>query len=259
MKLYTKADITEKDGKILGIASTSVMDRQNEVVSVDGWDLKNFKKAPRLLWAHDHHEPAIGKVSKTWYEGTGKNKRLMFEAVFQEVTEMGRAIKQLVKDGFINTFSVGFKPLEIDGNTITKQELLEISVVNVPANPDAMMLAYKSLKQAEVENDVIEKIVDTEQLDLDNDDLNLLRSKVIELEGELAKTKDLAELAVKGLQHLNPQRSKVAVNQRLRMAKVIAKAADKVLADKPQPKTAVSVKLMKRSSEMLIRDMKGDL
>lgn len=113
---YVKADLIKKEGKIQGIASSAVEDRQGEVVSVDGWDLKNFKKAPRLLWAHDHYEPAIGKVTKTWYEGTGKNTKLMFEAIFQDVTEKARAIKKLVEDGFINTFSVGFKPLEIDGN-----------------------------------------------------------------------------------------------------------------------------------------------
>jgi hypothetical protein len=36
----------------------------------------------------------------------------------------------------------------MEGNTYTQQELLEISLVNVPANPDAMMLAYKNLKES---------------------------------------------------------------------------------------------------------------
>ena len=48
----------------------------------------------------------------------------------------------MVKEGIINTVSVGFLPLERDGNTFTKQELLEISFVNVPANPEAIGLAY---------------------------------------------------------------------------------------------------------------------
>lgn len=257
---YTKADIQEKDGKILGIASTAVQDRQGEVVEVDGWDLKNFKKAPRLLWAHNHTEPAIGKVTKTWYDGTGKNKRLMFEAVFQEVTEMGRAIKQLVKDGFINTFSVGFKPLEIDGNTITKQELLEISVVNVPANPEAIMLAYKSLKLADVDEKVIDKVIDKAQIEVeeedteqesDNEDVKALKERITALEDQVA-------VAVKGLTYLAPQRSKRVTEQRLTMVKAIAKAADRLVVE-PQVKTVSRSKIIKRSSEMLIREMKGDL
>lgn len=256
---YTKAEIQEKDGKILGIASSAVEDRQGEVVSVDGWDLANFKKAPRLLWAHDHNEPAIGKVTKTWYEGMGKQKKLMFEAVFQDVTEKARAIRQLVKEGFINTFSVGFKPLEIDGNTITKSELLEISVVNVPANPEAMMLAWKSLKSAGIEDSVIKQVGVVPE---DKDAL------ISELQKELAETREIAqkanetaELAVKGLQYLNPQRSnQEVVSKRLHLSKVIAKAADRML-EKPvtKEKSVSMVKVIKRSSEMLIRSHKDDL
>lgn len=248
---YTKAEIKEKDGKIVGIASSSVEDRQGEVVAVDGWDLKNFKKAPRLLWAHDHTEPAIGKVSKIFYEGTGKSKKLMFEAIFQDVTEKARAIRQLVQDGFINTFSVGFKPLEMDGNTITKSELLEISVVNVPANPEAMMLAYKSLKSAGLGEDVIKQV----GVEYEED------PTIVQLREELAAVKETAELAVKGLSHLNPQRSKhEVVTQRLQWSKVIAKAADKLLVEqRGNTKTVSMAKVIKRSSEMLIRSHKGDL
>lgn len=255
---YIKADIGQKDGKIFGIASSAVEDRQGEVVSVDGWDLKNFKKAPRLLWAHDHHEPAIGKVTKTWYEGTGKSKRLMFEAVFQDVTEKARAIAQLVKEGFINTFSVGFKPLEMEGNVITKSELLEISVVNVPANPEAMLLAYKSLKGIGVEDQVIKEV------GIKADDKDAL---IVELQEELASVKSMAqkatetaESAVKGLKLLNPQRSKQVTNERLSMLKVIAKASDKLLEQGNSDKKQVAMhKVIKRSSEILIRSHKGDL
>lgn len=255
---YTKADIQQKDGKIYGIASSAVEDRQGEVVAVDGWDLKNFKNAPRLLWAHDHTEPAIGKVTKTWYEGTGRSKKLMFEAVFQDITEKARAISQLVKEGFINTFSVGFKPLEIDGNTITKSELLEISVVNVPANPQAMLLAYKSLKTAGIDDEVIQKV------GIKPDEKDTL---IEELKQELATTKELAvkaseraELAVQGLKHLNPHRSKQLTQERISMLKVIAKASDRLLGKQiPTDKQVNMHKVIKRSSEMLIRSHKGDL
>lgn len=251
MKLYTKAEIKEKDGEIVGIASTAVEDRHGEVVEVDGWDFKNFKKDPVMLWAHDHSQPAIGSVSKIWIEGEGKKRRLMFKAVFQEVTELGKAIKQLVEDGFLRTFSVGFKPLEIDGNTIMKQELLEISVVNVPANPEAMMLAYKSLKEHGFDSQTIS-------------DAGMPVAVLDELESvksEATQAKELAELAVKGLEHLNPQRSKrEVVTKRLNWSKVVAKASDQMLTGKlTKDKTVLNAKIIKRSSEMLIRDLKGDL
>lgn len=248
---YTKADIEQKDGKIIGIASTSTVDRHGEIVNADGWDLKNFKKAPRLLWAHDHYQPAIGKVTKTWYEGEGKKKRLLFETVFQEVTEMGRAIKQLVKDGFINTFSVGFAPLEMEGSEITKQELLEISVVNVPANPDAMVLAYKALNKAGFDKQTIEEVGIPA----------VLINRMDNLEERLKGVEDKADIAVKGLQYLAPQRSnQEIVTERLRHSKVIAKTADKLLSGNvSRDKTVSMAKVIKRSSEKLIRSNKGDL
>lgn len=254
--LFTKADIEHKDGMIVGVASSSAEDRHGEVVDVKGWDLNNFNQAPRLLWAHDHNEPAIGKVTKTWFEGDGDNKKLMFEAVFQEVTEKARAVKELVKQGFINTFSVGFQPLEMDGNTITKSELLEISVVNVPANPDAMALAYKSLKKAGFDKKVIKDV-----------GIDSMADDVVEIRSELSKIKEVAEraerqaeLAVKGLSHLNPQRSKQVTKERLSMLKVIARASDELIArDIPKEKRVALHKTIKRSSEMLIRSNKGDL
>lgn len=250
--LYTKAEIQQKDGKITGIASSSVQDRQGEVVDVEGWDLKNFKRAPRLLWAHDHNEPAIGKVTRTYYEGEGKKKRLMFEAVFHEITEKARAVKQLVQEGFINTFSVGFKPVEMEGNTITKSELLEISVVNVPANPEAMVLAVKSLKDEGFKEEVIEEVIKIEPD---------FRKELDKLKERLGVVEETAELAVKGLEYLNPRRSKQeVVSSRLHSSKVIAKAADKLLSGKlGKDKTISTAKIIKRSSEMLIRSHKGDL
>ena len=247
--LYLKAQIKQKAGEIEGIASTAVLDRQNESVNVDGWDIKNFKKAPRLLWAHDHTEPAIGKVTKLSIDGDGKKRQLKFNAVSQEVTEKARAIKKLVEDGFINTFSVGFRPLEMEDNQIIKQELLEISVVNVPANPEAMLLAYKSLKEDGFRDKTITQVLDDEVV-----------KRFIELETRVSTVENKVELAVKGLKHLNPQRSKrEAITTRLALSKVIARSADKLMETRPSKSTASYVKIIKRSSDLLIQSQKGDL
>jgi HK97 family phage prohead protease len=157
-KLFTKAEIERTEKGMLAVASTAVEDRHGEVVSVTGWDLKNFKKNPILLWGHDHYEPAIGMAKNIRIEGTGKKAKLLFEPMFHDITDKAKALKRLVEEGFINSFSVGFRPLEIDGNTYTSQELLEISLVNVPANPDARMLAYKSLKGAGFGDSVIKEV-----------------------------------------------------------------------------------------------------
>lgn len=156
-KLFTKALIVEKDveaGTFTAVASNARVDRHGEIVSPEGWNLDNYKKNPVLLWSHDHTIPAIGKATKVWVEGVGSQAKLMFSGAWQTVTKEGKAAAELVKLGILNSFSVGFIPSEMEGNTYTEQELLEISLVNVPANPDAMMLAYKTLKAGGLNEDV---------------------------------------------------------------------------------------------------------
>jgi HK97 family phage prohead protease len=160
-KKFLTASFVEKDvtaNTFTAVASTATVDRHGEIVSVDGWDLEKFKQNPVLLWSHDHTIPAIGKATKIWVEGFGDAAKLMFSGIWQTVTEEGKAAAQLVADGILNSFSVGFIPTEMVGNKYTEQELLEISLVNVPANPDAMMLAYKSLKDNGFNEDVAKKI-----------------------------------------------------------------------------------------------------
>ncbi len=255
---YTKAEIKEKDQDVFtAIASTDIQDRQNEVVDVEGWDLKNFKNNPILLYMHDHMKP-LGKATRIWIDRSGKKPMLMFKGLISTATDYGKAAKQLMEEGILNSFSVGFRPVEMDGTTITKAELYEISLVSVPANPEARLLAAKSLQNAGFDETFIKKFTEVQEKDAQDE-----RDEVIaELKEELAKVKELAEVAVKGLQHLAPQRSmdKVA-SERLHLSKVIAKAADKMLSDKnvSREKAVLSVKVIKRSSEMLIRSHKGDL
>jgi hypothetical protein len=65
---------------------------------------------------------------------------------------------------------------------------------------------------------------------------------------------------VKGLKHLNPQgRKSEVVTQRLALSKVVARAADKLLEDKPKAKQANLAKVIKRASEKLIVDHKQEL
>ncbi len=256
---FTKAQIEKSaDDTFTAIASSEVEDRQGEVVEQNGWDLKNFKKNPILLWMHDHTKP-LGKATRVWLDKSGKKPVLMFKGVISDATDYGKAAKQLMEEGILSTFSVGFRPLEMDGSTITKSELFEISLVSVPANPEARLLAAKSLEKAGFDTQVIKDVVGDE--DTDKDEI------IAELRKELDETKVIAnkalenaEVAVKGLQYLAPQRSKQeVVSKRLELSKVIAKTADKLIVESKSQKTVSNAKLMKRTSEKLIQNLKGDL
>lgn len=247
---YTKAVISEKsEDSFTAVASTETTDRHGEIVKQDGWDLKNYKQNPILLYMHDHTKP-LGKASRVWIEKVSGKPKLMFKGMISAATDYGKAAKQLMDEGILNSFSVGFRIQEMDGNTITKAELHEISLVSVPANPEARRLAYKSLQDSGFDKTIIKEFV-VEPIDDRTEEIEQLKSKVDEL------TKQV-ETAVKGLQHLAPHRSKPVVQQRLMMAKAVAKAADRLVVN-PRTNTATTAKIIKRSSEMLIRDLKGDL
>lgn len=255
---YTKAVITEKSAdEFTAIASSEMKDRHGDIVKADGWDLKSYKDNPILLFMHDHTKP-IGKSTKVWIDKSGKTAKLMFKGIISSATEEARAAKQLMMEGILNSFSVGFMPLEMDGSTITKSELHEISLVSVPANPDARLQVAKSLKDAGFEDNIIEKFVPE---DSEGREVAELRELVTELKSELDSVKEKAEIAVKGLQHLASPRSKPEVaTERLRMSKAIARAADKLLVGGvSREKAMYQAKIIKRSSEMLIRSNKGDL
>lgn len=239
---YLEAEITKaSDGSFIAVASTNSTDRHGEVVDNNGWDLKAFKKNPVILWAHDHSEPAIGVSKKTWVEGVGKKAKLMIQPLLHDVTDKAKAIKTLVEMGIINSLSVGFKPIESkDGITFDKNELLEVSMVNVPANADAMMLAYKSLKSKGFEDEVIEDVG--------------IPIGVIDMVAKMADDIEELKTLVKAQESVNPKTETKIVRQRLSMNKVIARAADKILeADKKRVPINQKdlVKVIKRANELL--------
>lgn len=252
--LYTKGQIEEKAAdEFTAVASSEAEDRQGEVVDIKAWNLKNFKNNPMMLWMHDHTKP-LGKATRVWVDKA--TNQLRFKGTISTATEWGKAAKQLMDEGILNSFSVGFRALEIDGNRITKAELYEISLVTVPANPEARLLAIKSLNEAGFDDDIVKELTTGSQ-----EEVSQLKEQLKEANTTAQKALEQAEIAVKGLQYLNPQRSKrEAATKRLALSKVIVKAADKLVTEQvPRHKAVSMAKQIKRSSELLIRDFKGDL
>lgn len=243
---YTKAYVEKQGDSFVGVASTADIDRHGESIEVSGWDLKNFKKAPRILWAHDHTIPAIGTAKRVWteQEKDSNKSKLMFKFEIHEITQLAREIKEMLKEGIINTFSVGFQPKEMDedGATFVKQELLEVSVVNVPANPESVMLAYKAMKADGFTPEQMQK--------------GGINPALVEMIESLSKKIDLvevkAESAVKGLASLNPHRSKQeGFDKRQQLLKRLSSASSKLNSDVSNQKKAQLAKTIKLASEKL--------
>jgi HK97 family phage prohead protease len=147
----------DEDGSvdIKGLASTNALDRAGDVINHDAWikknGLENYKSNPIVLFNHDYNKP-IGRA--TSLEVTDKG--LEFGA---KVSKSAGEIKDLIKDGVLGAFSVGFRVKdadynsETDGYTIKDAELFEVSVVSVPCNQGAMFSVSKSFDSMEEYND----------------------------------------------------------------------------------------------------------
>jgi len=165
-KSYLLGGVEKKAGDNGGdtftiIASTSAVDRQGDVVDQNGWELANFKKNPVLLWAHDYSALPIGKVvSAQVVKG-----QLIADFIFAtaDANPVAQQIKRLYEEGIVNASSVGFIPLERQGNVITRSELLELSLVPVPANQEALRRAVEKgfdadfIKTIEAKMEVVDK------------------------------------------------------------------------------------------------------
>lgn len=163
--LHTAAHVIKQvnEGVIEAIVgSSNVLDRQGEIIDQGGWDIKNFQKNPVILWGHNVRgdRPPIGKALKVWKDGEGKGQKLMFKVQFDLQDSFAAEIYRKVKDGFVNTVSVGFMPMEREDNRYTKAELLELSFVPVPANPEAVVVMREMGIEAVELKDLFKQVED---------------------------------------------------------------------------------------------------
>ncbi len=184
---YLEASVLDIDDKKVAIASQETVDRQGEIIAIDGWDLKNFKRNPVLLWSHNPYEPNIGAAKNIGFKDVNGKKSLTFEPDFHGLTPLSATLKELYEQGYLRAFSVGFLPLEAEGNKYTKQELLEISSVNVPAHPNALNVAYaKGMTKEEVKSIFVEEKKEEKSVDdIVEEKLQPLRDQIKTLEDKL--------------------------------------------------------------------------
>jgi len=145
----------EDDGSIniKGFASTNTKDRAGDIVDHDAWlkgGLDNFKNNPVILFNHNYDRP-IGRATAI---GVGE-KGLELNA---RISKSAGDVKELIKDGVLGAFSVGFRVKdadymsETDGYRIKDAELFEVSVVTVPCNQAATFSVAKSFDNMEEYN-----------------------------------------------------------------------------------------------------------
>lgn len=155
----------EDDRSIKFTITTGAPDREKDVIDSEGWDLSAFLKNPVVLFAHDYDSLPVAKA--TSIEQQGDSLVATAEFAPKELNPMAEQVFQMLKAGFLKGASVGFRPLtfsyneERSGVDFSTQELLEFSVVPVPANAQALMAAGLKGLDTEVMRDWAEKTLDT--------------------------------------------------------------------------------------------------
>ena len=130
---------------IKGSASTNGLDRAGDIIEADAWTkggLENFKNNPIILFNHDYNKP-IGRATGLEVNDKGLD-------ISAKISKAAGDVKDLIKDGVLGAFSVGFRVkdadymTETDGYKIKDAELFEVSVVSVPCNQGATFSLAKS-------------------------------------------------------------------------------------------------------------------
>lgn len=129
----------------------------DEQINRNGWKIitsgintDKYMRNPVVLFGHDDGKFPVGKTLKVFSQGSD----LFADILFHDKTEEARVVSALIDEGFLNMTSIGINvlkrgapiPIPADQKTnpwidtyevFEQSELLEISVVDIPANGDA--------------------------------------------------------------------------------------------------------------------------
>lgn len=164
--ILTVKSVDAETRVIRGIATTPSPDRVGDIVEPMG---VKFSNPSPLLWQHNHDQP-VGTVKFDKPTANG----ITFEAQLPIIEESGTLKDrvdeawQSVKAGLVAAVSIGFRVIEdgyeqIKGGGIRflKTEVMELSLVTIPANQDATISYVKSIdtqQRAETGEPEIEEI-----------------------------------------------------------------------------------------------------
>ena len=163
----------EETRKVQFVISTESKDRHGEVINMKNWKLDTFNNNPIVGYQHNVYgdnmclppnpDDVLGK-SKAWVDNYKGRPALIADVEFEpkEINPLAEKVFRKVLFGSLNAASVGILPIgkghvesvTKDNGEVEKtyyydgQELLEWSIVNIPANPDARAKSLKNHTEA---------------------------------------------------------------------------------------------------------------
>ena len=192
----------KENKKFRVIASTEDIDRSWEIIRANGWTWDNFMKNPVIIANHVYKvENIVGKATSIYI----KNNQLVIEGIFSSSNPLGKLLADLYEEGMIKSVSVWFIPKQRDENDlkiITEAELLELSFVAVPCNPNALSLDQKQLlenfwlikNEETLDSSSLEKIVWGEGVNDFTNDSDIIKSEEITTKDVFNLLNDIKQL-----------------------------------------------------------------
>lgn len=191
-------------------------------VLTSGIDLSDFSKNPLAFYNHNTYDLPIGK----WENIRIEKGQLLGDFVPDERDEEAMEIWNKIEGGFLNACSIGIKTVECSADpkflmpgqtyeTVTKSQLRECSIVNIPSNKNALRLYDESemimlSASASDLSPILPKIIELKTIESIENDMNKLKN-YLEL-GENANEDDVLKILTekdKSLKELNEKLSKL--------------------------------------------------
>jgi len=249
--------LEEDDGSvhICGMASTSDFDRAGDTISAEAWTkggLSNFEKNPIILFNHDYNKP-IGRATGLKVTENGLELKAKISKSAPD------HVAQLVKEGILGAFSVGFRVKdadyvsETDGLKIKDAELFEVSVVSVPCNQAAtfsLAKSFNSMHEYEEFKKTFKNSVDLAGQSLAKDEDSLVASDTPDGATEAQKEIKMSEEVKTPEIDLEAFAKKVAEET---AAKIAMKQAEEKAAAEAQAKAAEEAEAAKAAQEAEVK------
>lgn len=136
MKLFAEiCKVNDEERMVYGYASTEAMDVQGERVSKDAL-AKALPEYMRFANIREMHQPSA--------VGVAKSAEIDEKGLYLAAKVVDDTAWEKVKEGVYKGFSIGGKSVSKVDETITELRLSEISLVDRPANPEAVIEVWKA-------------------------------------------------------------------------------------------------------------------
>jgi HK97 family phage prohead protease len=139
------------------IVATEDVARDGNVLVISGIDLSSYRSNPVVLWGHDQSQP-IARCTEIAAQGKTLRATVSFPPA--GVSTKADEVLGLVKSGVVNACSIGWIPTAQEplkdksgrqvGWRFTSSDMLEFSIVSVPADPAALVVERAASRAGKV-------------------------------------------------------------------------------------------------------------